>query len=61
MNILSYVLFFISSKLEIYFYCMQVAGGFGAHQRPVDIVERWNPRTNEWTSLQVKKNSNKNE
>ncbi|CAF2210732.1 unnamed protein product [Rotaria magnacalcarata] len=29
-----------------------VAGGFGAHQRPVDIVERWNPRTNEWTSLQ---------
>jgi hypothetical protein len=40
---------------------MQVAGGFGAHQRPVDIVERWNPRTNEWTSLQVKKNSNKNE
>ncbi|CAF4517649.1 unnamed protein product, partial [Rotaria socialis] len=29
-----------------------VAGGFGAHQRPVDIVERWNPRTNEWTALQ---------
>ncbi|CAF1639779.1 unnamed protein product, partial [Adineta ricciae] len=29
-----------------------VAGGFGAHQRPVDIVERWNPRTNEWAALQ---------
>jgi hypothetical protein len=49
---------FILSKLYSFVF-IKVAGGFGAHQRPVDIVERWNPRSNEWTALQVKRNYNK--
>jgi kelch-like protein 12 len=29
-------------------------GGFGFQQKPLDVVEKYCPRTNTWTSLPVK-------
>lgn len=31
-----------------------VLGGFGTQQRPLDIVERYSPKTDTWTQLPVK-------
>ena len=30
-----------------------VVGGFGAHQNMVEVVEQYDPKTEEWTSLPV--------
>ena len=30
-----------------------VLGGFGNQQMPIDIVEKFDPKTSEWTSLPV--------
>lgn len=33
---------------------MYVLGGFGSLQSPVDIVEKYDPKTNKWTFVQVR-------
>ena len=30
-----------------------VVGGFGAHQNMVEVVEQYDPKTDEWSSLPV--------
>ena len=34
-------------------------GGFGFQQKPLDVVEKYSPRTNTWTTLPVYLNLNK--
>lgn len=38
-----------------------VMGGFGAHQNMVEVVEQYDPKTEEWSRLPVSKNRNKME
>ena len=33
---------------------MYVLGGFGSLQSPVDVVEKYDPATNQWSVIQVK-------
>jgi len=32
---------------------MYVLGGFGNMQSPVDVVEKYDPKTGQWTTVQV--------
>lgn len=32
-----------------------VVGGFGSQQSPIDVVEKYDPKTQEWSFLPVRK------
>lgn len=54
----SYFVFYTGGKIDLWGFSgakevLLVIGGFGSQQSPIDIVEKYDPKTQEWSFLPV--------